>query len=148
MFDSLVVELQREIDRHNLRVTIAQSVVRPLDEGCDDHEVMMEELETTHPYYRYLKERRKGSICMMCLEEVDKSQLDYEFGDIYRQADMLGMESLTEHEQVVTEGRLCSYDCYESMQNAEDEYSKRLRRAANIEANGDTTFYGGPEGGE
>jgi hypothetical protein len=70
------------------------------------------------------------------------------FPELFTQADMLGMESLTEHEQVVLDGRLCSQDCYYDMQDAEFDYRERQRRAANIEANGDTTFYGGPEGGE
>ena len=90
MFDSLVAELAFEIDRHNLRVTVAQTRKAQLDEmaylqrikdyekkgwcvkdmvtfcdcklcnGCDDHEVMMEELETTHSYYRYLKDKKGG----------------------------------------------------------------------------------------
>ena len=127
MFDSLVAELQFEIDRHNLRVAVAQ---------------------TRQAQLKTVPVLESESVCMMCLEEVDRSQLDYEFGHIYTQADVLGMDSLTEHQQVVCEGRLCSYDCYESMQKAEFDYEKRLIRAANIEANGDTTFYGGPEGGE
>ena len=123
MFDHLVKELEFELNRHNLRVTVAQTRKTQLD-------------------------GMSVSVCLMCLEEVDKSQLGYEFGDVFTQADMLGMDSLTEHEQVICEGRLCSYDCFESMQQAEFDYEKRLIRAANIEANGDTTFYGGPEGGE
>ncbi len=88
------------------------------------------------------------AICMMCLEEVEQDVLFEEFGRIFAQADMLGAESLTEHEQVVLENRLCSQDCYYAMQQAEFDYRDRQRKAAHIEANGDTTFYGGPEGGE
>ena len=127
MFDSLVAELQFEIDRHNLRVTVAQ---------------------TREAQLRTVPVLVSMSVCMMCLEEVEQDILIEDFGYIFTQADMLGTESLTEHEQVVLEGRLCSYGCYESMQQAEFDYNERLRRAANIEANGDTTFYGGPEGGE
>jgi hypothetical protein len=148
MFDSLVAELQFEIDRHNLRVTVAQTRKAQLDEGCDDHEVMMKELADHHPYYRSLRGRSKGGICMMCLEEVEQDILLEDFGYIFTQSDMLGTESLTEHEQVVLEGRLCGQDCYYAMQDAEFDFRERQRRAANIEANGDTTFYGGPEGGE
>ena len=90
MFDCLLAELEFEIARHNLRVTVAQARKPQLEEmaylthlkdmeekgycvkdlvtfcdcklcnGCDDHEVMMEELETTHPYYRYLKDKKGG----------------------------------------------------------------------------------------
>ena len=67
------------------------------------------------------------AICMMCLEEVDQSQLEYEFGYIYTQADMLGPESCTEHEQVVLEGRLCSQDCYYAMQDAEFDYRQVMK---------------------
>ncbi len=97
MFDSLVAELQFELDRHNLRVTVAQARKGQLD-------------------------GMSVSVCMMCLEEVEQDTLFEEFGYIFTQADMLGTESLTEHEQVVLEGRLCSQDCYYAMQDAEFDY--------------------------
>lgn len=91
------------------------------------------------------------AICMMCLEEVDRDVLLDELGYIFAQADRLGMESLTEFEQVVTEDRICGVDCYYAMIRSEADYWKELRRKqvpVHIGHNGDTTFYGGPEGGE
>ena len=53
--------------------------------------------------------------CIICKEQVDWSQVVEEFEDVLRQADTLGMESLTEQEQVVCEGLVCSFDCYEEV---------------------------------
>jgi hypothetical protein len=140
MREIMVAELQFELDRHNLRVTVAQTRKAQMDEKLEKEFQLLED-----GYHGHLD---GASVCMMCLEEVEQDILLEDFGYIFTQADMLGTESLTEHEQVVLEGRLCGQDCYYAMQDAEFDFRERQRRAANIEANGDTTFYGGPEGGE
>jgi len=53
--------------------------------------------------------------CIICKEQVDWTLVVEEMEDILRQADTLGMESLTEQEQVVCEGLVCSFACYEEV---------------------------------
>jgi hypothetical protein len=36
---------------------------------------------------------------------------------------MFGLESLTEHEQVVSEGKICGLSCYYTMQDDEAQFS-------------------------
>jgi hypothetical protein len=55
------------------------------------------------------------SVCIICKEQVDWMLVKEEFEEVLRQADTLGMESLTEQEQVVCEGLVCSFDCYEEV---------------------------------
>ncbi len=91
------------------------------------------------------------AICMMCLEEVEQDVLFEEFGHIFAQADMLGAESLTEHEQVVLENRLCGQDCYYSMQDAEYDYFKVSKKVSLVRGlRDDPDFLGstGPTAGD
>ena len=56
------------------------------------------------------------AICVICLEEVESDIVQEEMGYMFTQADALGNESLTEREQVVVEGRCCSFFCYEHLE--------------------------------
>ena len=53
--------------------------------------------------------------CTVCKNPVDWNQVKDEFGELFAQADALGMESLTENQQVVLEGHCCSTDCYDQL---------------------------------
>jgi len=61
--------------------------------------------------------------CIICKEQVDWTLVVEEFEDVLRQADMFGLESLTEHEQVVSEGKICGLSCYYTMQDDEAQFS-------------------------
>ncbi len=54
--------------------------------------------------------------CIVCNEQVDWAQVLEELGAILDQADRYGVESLTEHEQVVFLGLVCSRGCYNNLQ--------------------------------
>jgi hypothetical protein len=53
--------------------------------------------------------------CAVCGNPVDWNQVTDEFGEMFAQADALGMESLTEQQQMVLEGKVCSIECYENL---------------------------------
>ncbi len=49
--------------------------------------------------------------CIYCGKPVEWGVICDEFDDLLTQVDLLGVESLTEQEQLVYEGKLC-VDCY------------------------------------
>jgi hypothetical protein len=53
--------------------------------------------------------------CVVCKEAVDWDLVKEENGEMFAQVDCLGVESLTENEQVVYEGKCCSYACYDKL---------------------------------
>lgn len=57
----------------------------------------------------------KDGRCVVCKERVDWDLVKEEFEDMFPQVDCLGVESLTENQQVVYERKCCSYKCYEKM---------------------------------
>ncbi len=59
--------------------------------------------------------RHKDGRCVVCKGQVDWDLVKEEFEDMFPQVDCLGVESLTEDQQVVYEGKCCSYACYEKM---------------------------------
>ena len=50
--------------------------------------------------------------CVVCGKKVDKDLVMEMFEHLFIQADCCGVESLTEHEQVVYEWKCCPTDCY------------------------------------
>ena len=50
--------------------------------------------------------------CDVCGKKVDWPVIKEEFAEILEQADSHGVESLTEAQQMVYEGRCCSVNCY------------------------------------
>jgi len=59
--------------------------------------------------------RKEGDImgdCAKCGRRVDWSFVKEEFDYIFEQSDSYGVESLTEAQQMVYEGRCCSINCY------------------------------------
>lgn len=54
--------------------------------------------------------------CVVCRGKVDWSEVKEEFSEILDQADTLGVDSLTENEQVVYEGSCCSRECYDKLE--------------------------------
>jgi len=50
--------------------------------------------------------------CAKCGRRVDWSFVKEEFDYIFEQSDSYGVESLTEAQQMVYEGRCCSINCY------------------------------------
>ncbi len=55
--------------------------------------------------------------CVVCKKPVDWTHVKEEFGnELFAQAHALGMESLTEQQQAVLEGLVCSLDCYDYLQ--------------------------------
>ena len=57
----------------------------------------------------------KDGRCVVCKEMVDWDLVKEEFEDMFPQIDYWGVGSLTENQQVVYEGKCCSYACYENM---------------------------------
>jgi hypothetical protein len=53
--------------------------------------------------------------CRVCDFSIDKISPD-DLADIFWQADSFGMESLTEYEQMVIEGEICSKECLEKLE--------------------------------
>lgn len=53
--------------------------------------------------------------CVVCHSKVDWALVKEEFAELLDQADTHGVESLTEHEQVVYEGLCCSTGCYKRL---------------------------------
>jgi hypothetical protein len=49
--------------------------------------------------------------CVICGKKVDWDYIKDEFAEILQQADCLGVDSLTEAQQIVYERKCCS-DCY------------------------------------
>ncbi len=54
--------------------------------------------------------------CVVCGGEVDWDIVKEIFDDILTQADMFGVESLTEHAQVVYNGQCCSEGCFDNLE--------------------------------
>lgn len=54
--------------------------------------------------------------CVVCENEVNWTHVREAFEAILDQADCTGVESLTEHQQVVYLGKCCSPECYERLQ--------------------------------
>lgn len=55
------------------------------------------------------------SVCKVCTEQIDSNAVNEEFEDLLKQADLHGTQSLTEHEQMVFEGKICSGTCFEQL---------------------------------
>lgn len=55
-------------------------------------------------------------VCVVCTNKVNWDIVKEEFPEILNQADTYGVDSLTEHEQVVYEGLCCSRKCYDKLQ--------------------------------
>ena len=53
--------------------------------------------------------------CVICKDVVDRDSVLEEFGEVFEQADYLGLDSLTEDDQAVVEGVVCSIHCYIQM---------------------------------
>ena len=53
--------------------------------------------------------------CVACGDKVDWDFIKDQFSDMLAQVDYHGVDSLTENQQVVYEGRCCSYGCYLSL---------------------------------
>lgn len=64
----------------------------------------------------YILQECEGKICSSCTRTIDNEMLEETKNAICRQADALGMESLTEYEQRVVEGTIC-FECF----NKEEE---------------------------
>ena len=54
--------------------------------------------------------------CIICGNTVDWDIVKEEFDYILAQADAHGVESLTENQQVVYEGLVCSDECYNKLE--------------------------------
>jgi hypothetical protein len=54
-------------------------------------------------------------ICVVCKKEVDWDNLVDEFEYLFDQCDMLGEDSLTENEQCLIHGHVCSEECFENL---------------------------------
>ena len=54
--------------------------------------------------------------CVICGKDVDSDIVHEDFEGLFQQVDFHGMESATEQEQVVLEGSICSYGCFEKLQ--------------------------------
>lgn len=55
------------------------------------------------------------SRCTVCNKEIDWEIVTELFEDDFLQADSFGMESLTEWQQLIIEGKICSIDCVENL---------------------------------
>lgn len=53
--------------------------------------------------------------CAVCGGVVNWDYVVSEMAGIFEHADQLGVESLTESEQLVYEGRVCSWACFEDL---------------------------------
>jgi len=53
--------------------------------------------------------------CVVCNREADWTKVKEAFESILDQADRYGVESLTEHQQVVYLGECCSPECYQAL---------------------------------
>ena len=53
--------------------------------------------------------------CIVCEEVVEPYIVKVEFKELFEQADAIGMDSLTEHEQIVVEFKCCSEVCFYKM---------------------------------
>lgn len=53
--------------------------------------------------------------CIICNRKVDLGCIKEEFSSIFNQVDTHGVDSLTEHEQCVYEGLVCSPICFETL---------------------------------
>ena len=64
-----------------------------------------------HHNIRQYRDKR----CVVCKNPVDWGLVREDFEDMLEQVDRLGVESLTENQQVVYECKCCSFECYENM---------------------------------
>jgi hypothetical protein len=53
--------------------------------------------------------------CIICNKKVDWEYIKEEFSTIFDQVDAYGVDSLTEHEQCIYEGLVCSPDCFDML---------------------------------
>jgi hypothetical protein len=53
--------------------------------------------------------------CIVCKKPVDWKAVTEEFEDTFNQADHYGMPSLTEAQQCVVAGNICSTDCEQTL---------------------------------
>lgn len=53
--------------------------------------------------------------CVVCGQEVVWENVKEVFEDLLSQVDTLGEDSLTESEQTVYHGQICSLDCYDQL---------------------------------
>lgn len=53
--------------------------------------------------------------CVVCKGPVDIEVVMGDFAEVFAQADALGMESLTENQQVLVEGSCCSDECFDKL---------------------------------
>jgi hypothetical protein len=53
--------------------------------------------------------------CVVCGGIVDWDYVVAEMAGIFEHVDHLGVDALTENEQAVYEGRVCSWACYEEL---------------------------------
>ncbi len=54
--------------------------------------------------------------CVVCGMSFSRKDIKDDFEYLFNQVDALGFESLTECQQTVVEGGICSQDCYEKLQ--------------------------------
>jgi len=57
----------------------------------------------------------KDGRCVVCKDMVDWDLVKEENEEMFEQVDRCGVESLTENEQVVYEGKCCSFGCYDEL---------------------------------
>lgn len=57
------------------------------------------------------------SLCKICNEEINDDIFEEDFEELMARADAFGLQSLTENEQVVLEGKICSSKCYEEFED-------------------------------
>jgi hypothetical protein len=53
--------------------------------------------------------------CVICKQKIDQKEVKEELKHIFNQANMFGIDSLTENEQCVIEGKVCCYECFEKL---------------------------------
>lgn len=56
------------------------------------------------------------SKCVVCKQEVKWKEVQEIFEHVFDQADHYGVESLTEHQQVIYHGMCCSDECYQRLE--------------------------------
>lgn len=53
--------------------------------------------------------------CVVCNNKVDWEIIKEEFEGMFNQVDWLGEDSLTDQQQTVYAGRICSYECWDKL---------------------------------
>lgn len=56
------------------------------------------------------------NLCIICKQPVEASLVKENFPELFAQADALGINSLTEQQQIVVEFKCCSKECYGGME--------------------------------